>query len=207
MSKITEQIKATFQKFGIDPSAHGIKFEEETAAPVAELTFSAEGVLQDGTAIYSTADAWGIGADIYTKDADGNPVPLMAGEYILQDGTTTVVVDEAGMITDIGNTATSQQDMSSEDLIALVGSLSEQISAQSERIAALEGDKTSMAAQVEASNTEIKSLKSELAAVKKAPATTSIKSQEFKKNAVTISPVTNSTFGDFMDDIRNKKKS
>ncbi len=31
----------------------------------------------DGTKIYSTADEWTVGVDIYTQDAEGNPVPIV----------------------------------------------------------------------------------------------------------------------------------
>jgi hypothetical protein len=199
MSNIKEQIKATFEKFGIDPSAHGIKFEE-AAAPAEEVKFSVEGKLQDGTAIYSTSDAWTVGSDIFTKDADGNPVPVMAGEYILEDGVTTVVVDEMGKVAEIGTTQTGQQDMSSEDLVAVIGSLSE-------RVAALESEKTALSAEVAASKSEVESVKAELSSVKKAPAAPSIKSQEFKKNAVVTPSVSNNTFADFMENIRAKQSN
>lgn len=199
MSNIKDQIKATFAKFGIDPAAHGIKFEEETATTEAnqELTFSAEGALQDGTAIYSTADAWGVGVDIFTKDDAGNPVPVPAGEYVLADGMTTIVVDEMGKVSEMGTVESGQQEMSSEDLVAVIGSLSE-------RIAALEAEKTALSAEVAASKSEVESVKAELSSVKKAPAVASVKSQEFKKNAVVVPSVSNNTFADFMESIRSK---
>lgn len=138
MSNIKEQIKATFQKFGIDPAAHGIKFEDEQVAPTAsEITLSAEGVLADGTKIYSTSTDWVVGVDIYTLDDQGNPVPVQAGEYMLEDGVTTVVVGEDGMVAEINVADPAMAEMSSEDLVAVIGSLSE-------RISALEGEKTAL---------------------------------------------------------------
>jgi uncharacterized small protein (DUF1192 family) len=193
MSNIKEQIKATFEKFGIDPSAHGIKFEEETAAAV-EIVMAAEGTLNDGTKIYSTAAEWGVGVDIYTMDADGNPVPVAAGEYILEDGITKVTVDESGLVVSIeSEMEVAPAEMSSEDLVAVIGSLSE-------RIAALESEKTALSAEVTA-------VKAELSSVKKAPAAPSVKSQEFKKNAVVTPAVNNNTFNDFMDTLRAKKSN
>jgi len=197
MSNIKEQIKATFEKFGIDPSAHGIKFEE-AAAPAEEVKFSVEGALQDGTAIYSTSDAWAVGSDIFTKDEAGNPVPVAAGEYILADGMTTIVVDESGKVSEIGAVESGQQEMSSEDLVAVIGSLSE-------RIAALESEKTALSAEVANAKNEVESVKAELSSVKKAPAAPSIKSQEFKKNAVVTPSVSNNTFSDFMESLRAKQ--
>jgi hypothetical protein len=200
MSNIKEQIKSVFNKYGIDPSSVGIKFEEETAAaeaPATEVKFAVEGTLADGTKIYSTADEWVVGVDIYTQDAEGNPVPVPAGEYILEDGVTKVVVDEGGLIAEIEREEQSTE-MSSEDLVAVIGQLSE-------RIAALETEKTELAAAIETAKNETASVKAELASVKKAPAVPSVKSQEFKKNAAPVVASNGNSFSDFMESIRSKK--
>jgi hypothetical protein len=199
MSNIKEQIKSVFNKYGIDPSTVGIKFEEETAAeaPATEVKFAVEGTLADGTKIYSTADEWTVGVDIYTQDAEGNPVPVPAGEYLLEDGVTKVYVGEDGKVSEIEREEQSTE-MSSEDLVAVIGSLSE-------RIAALESEKTELAAAVESAKKDTESVKAELASVKKAPAVPSVKSQEFKKNAPVVTSNGNS-FSDFMEQLRNKQK-
>ena len=201
MSDIKNQIMAVFQKYSIDPSAHGIKFEEETVAPAAEaaqeLTFAAEGTLADGTKIYSTSEEWVVGADVYTKDAEGNPVPVPAGDYLLEDGVTKVVVGEDGLIAEISKEEQSTE-MSSEDLVAVIGSLSE-------RIAALENEKTELAAAVESAKADAEAVKAELASVKKAPAVASVKSQEFKKSASTTVASNGNSFADFMADMRSKQ--
>jgi hypothetical protein len=199
MSNIKEQIKSVFSKYGIDPSSVGIKFEEEAAteAIATEVKFAVEGTLSDGTKIYSTADQWVVGVDIYTQDAEGNPVPVPAGEYLLEDGVTKVVVGEDGFIAEIEKEEQSTE-MSSEDLVAVIGQLSE-------RIAALETEKTELAAAIESAKNETASVKAELASVKKAPAVPSVKSQEFKKNAQPVVASNGSTFSDFMESIRSKK--
>jgi hypothetical protein len=200
MSNIKEQIKSVFNKYGIDPSSVGIKFEEETAAaeaPATEVKFAVEGTLADGTKIYSTADEWVVGVDIYTQDAEGNPVPVPAGEYILEDGVTKVVVDEGGLIAEIEREEQSTE-MSSEDLVAVIGQLSE-------RIAALETEKTELAAAIETAKNETAAVKAELASVKKAPAVPSVKSQEFKKNAAPVVASNGNSFSDFMETLRAKK--
>ena len=199
MSNIKEQIKSVFSKYGIDPSTVGIKFEEETVteATATEVKFAVEGTLNDGTKIYSTADEWVVGVDIYTQDAEGNPVPVPAGEYILEDGVTKVVVGEDGLIAEIEREEQSTE-MSSEDLVAVIGSLSE-------RIAALETEKTELAAAVESAKNEVATVKAELASVKKAPAVPSVKSQEFKKNAQPVVASNGNSFSDFMEQIRAKK--
>lgn len=200
MSSIKEQIKSVFNKYGIDPSTVGIKFEEETTAaeaPATEVKFAVEGTLADGTKIYSTADEWVVGVDIYTKDAEGNPVPVPAGDYLLEDGVTKVYVGEEGTITEIEREEQSTE-MSSEDLVAVIGQLSE-------RIAALEVEKTELAAAVETAKKDAEALKTELASVKKAPAVPSVKSQEFKKNAQPVVASNGSSFADFMADLRAKQ--
>ena len=200
MSNIKEQIKSVFNKYGIDPSTVGIKFEEETAAseaPATEVKFAVEGTLADGTKIYSTADEWTVGVDIYTQDAEGNPVPVPAGEYLLEDGVTKVYVGEEGTITEIEREEQSTE-MSSEDLVAVIGNLSE-------RIAALEVEKTELAAAVETAKKDAEALKTELASVKKAPAVPSVKSQEFKKNAAPVVASNGNSFSDFMENLRAKQ--
>lgn len=195
MSNIKDQIKSVFSKYGIDPSSVGIKFEEETAA--TEVTFAAEGTLNDGTKIYSTSNEWVVGSDIFTKDADGNPVPVPAGEYLLEDGVTKVTVGEDGLIAEISKEEQSTE-MSSDDLVAVIGSLSE-------RIAALEAEKTELAAAVESAKKDAEVVKAELASVKKAPAVPSVKSQEFKKNAAPVVASNGTSFADFMADLRAKQ--
>ena len=199
MSNIKEQIKSVFSKYGIDPSTVGIKFEEETATEAAatEVKFAVEGTLNDGTKIYSTADEWVVGVDIYTQDAEGNPVPVPAGEYLLEDGVTKDVVGEDGLIAEFEREEQATE-MSSEDLVAVIGSLSE-------RIAALETEKTELAAAVESAKNEVATVKAELASVKKAPAVPSVKSQEFKKNAQPVVASNGNSFSDFMEQIRAKK--
>jgi hypothetical protein len=197
MSNIKEQIKSVFSKYGIDPSTVGIKFEEEATA--TEVKFAVEGTLADGTKIYSTADEWVVGVDIYTQDAEGNPVPVPAGEYMLEDGVTKVYVGEEGTITEIEREEQSTE-MSSEDLVAVIGSLSE-------RIAALETEKTQLSAAVETAKKDAEALKTELASVKKAPAVPSVKSQEFKKNAAPVVASNGNSFSDFMANLRAKQSN
>lgn len=201
MSDIKNQIKAVFAKYNIEPSALGIKFEDESAdaaeATATEVKFAVEGTLADGTKIYSTADEWTVGVDIYTQDAEGNPVPVPMGEYILEDGVTKVYVATDGIISEIEREEQSTE-MSSEDLVAVIGQLSE-------RIAALETEKTELAAAVESAKKDTDAVKAELASVKKAPAVPSVKSQEFKKNAAPVVASNGNSFADFMENIRNKQ--
>lgn len=166
MSKnFINRLKETFHKFNIDPAQVGVQLEEE-------IKMSSEGKLQDGTIIYSTADAWGVGADIYTMDENGTPVPVTAGEYILEDGTK-VVVDEKGFIAEFG--MEEEEKMSSEDLMKIIESLSEKVNA-------LSNEKTELASQLAIesekainASKELASVKTELSSLKKTASTTSVK--------------------------------
>jgi hypothetical protein len=75
----------------------------------------------------------------------------------------------------------------------------------SERIAALETEKTELSAAVESAKNEVATVKAELASVKKAPAVPSVKSQEFKKNAAPVVASNGNSFSNFMESLRAKK--
>lgn len=178
---IKENLKAIFQKFNINPEVHGVQFSDDSVEAVAEIKLAASGKLADGTEIYSTADAWGIGVDVFTKDADGNPVALVEGEYILEDGST-ISVGADGMIAEI-ESAETKEEMSSDDLLAVIDSLSN-------RVSALETERTELSAQLadatqskDAVTTELANTKTELSALKKAPAAPSVR-ENFNRVAV-----------------------
>jgi hypothetical protein len=86
-------IQDILNKFTPMLSKHGIKLSvEETVAPEATpVAMAVEGALADGTMIYSSADAFAEGVDVFVMDADGNPTPLADGEYTLDNGMTIVV--------------------------------------------------------------------------------------------------------------------
>ena len=82
-------IQEILNKFAPQLSKHGVKLSvEETATKVV---MAVEGALSDGTMIYSNADAFAEGVDVFVMDADGNPTPLADGEYTMDNGMTIVV--------------------------------------------------------------------------------------------------------------------
>lgn len=84
-----KMIQDILNKFTPMLSKHGIKLSvEETATKVV---MAVEGALSDGSMIYSSADAFAEGVDVFVMDADGNPTPLADGEYTLDNGMTIVV--------------------------------------------------------------------------------------------------------------------
>ena len=168
--QIAQKVRDIFSSFKIDPK--DIFLEEE---PVA---LEIEGKLADGTVIYTSAAEWGPTADIYTKDDTGTSVPMAAGEYPLEDGSI-IVVGEDAKIVEIkeSEAAPVAEDMSTDDLLSSIESLSA-------RISILEGEKSellSKLSQAEASNVsksaELSAVKTELSRVKQAPAAESVKAK------------------------------
>jgi len=86
-----EKINSLFKKFNVN-----LEVAEPLKEEVAPVQMSAEGILEDGTKIGTSADAWSEGVDIFIVDADGNQQALPDGEYKLTDGTTLMV--EGGIL-------------------------------------------------------------------------------------------------------------
>jgi hypothetical protein len=86
-----EKINSLFKKFNVN-----LEVAEPSKEEVAKVQMMAEGILEDGTKIGTSADAWSEGVDIFIVDADGNQQPLPDGEYKLTDGTTLMV--ESGIL-------------------------------------------------------------------------------------------------------------
>jgi hypothetical protein len=89
-----EKINSLFKKFNVN-----LEVAEPSKEEVANVKMMAEGILDDGTKIGTSADAWSEGVDIFIVDADGNQQPLPDGEYKLTDGTTLLV--EGGLLKSI----------------------------------------------------------------------------------------------------------
>jgi hypothetical protein len=89
-------------------SKHGIKLsvEETATAESTKVEMMAEGALADGTMIYSNADAFAEGVEVFVMDADGNPTPLADGEYTMDNGMTIVVA--AGVIESMAEAITDE---------------------------------------------------------------------------------------------------
>ena len=101
-------IQDILNKFAPQLSKHGVKLSvEETVAPEATpVAMAVEGALSDGTMIYSSADAFAEGVDVFVMDADGNPTPLADGEYTMDNGMTIVVA--AGVIESMAEAITEE---------------------------------------------------------------------------------------------------
>ena len=166
MSNLKESIKAIFQKFAVDPKAYGINLE-------TEVQLETEGKLKDGTPIYTSAESFAIGVDVYTKDSEGNNVPAAQGRYELETGEF-IDVNELGQIAEMG-LPEMEEEMSSMDLVNAIEKLTE-------RVASLEGTNESLTAELATAEGKIQELssllkntKTELSSLRKQPAAASVK--------------------------------
>ncbi len=92
-------ISEILEKFAPQLSKHGVKLSVEETPAAEESTkveMMVEGALADGTMIYSPAEVWAEGVEVFVMDADGNATPLADGEYTLDNGMVIVVA--AGII-------------------------------------------------------------------------------------------------------------
>ena len=182
---IAQKVRDIFHQFSIDPS---------TIFASEEVKLEIEGMLADGTMVYSSATEVAVGVDMYTKDESGVAVPLQAGEYILADGRTVVIGDDAKV-------AEIREVVVEEDLSA--ASLLQTIEGLSSRVSALEGQNKELLSKLSKAEienikkaTELSTLKTELSSVKSSAAAPSIKDKSVTlgraKNPV--QPVNNKPF-------------
>ena len=86
---LKDKILAVFSK-------HDIELKEVLAE---EENLMASGVLDNGQAIVTDSESWGVGANVFIEE-DGERIPLPDGEYALEDGTVFAV--EGGVISSWG---------------------------------------------------------------------------------------------------------
>jgi hypothetical protein len=77
-------------------------------------TLAAEGKLMDGTRIFTDADAFVVGSAVQIETEEGM-MPAPMGEHTLEDGNI-IVVDEAGVITEIKTPEAEEEEPVEEDL-------------------------------------------------------------------------------------------
>lgn len=180
---LSERVKAIFHQFNINAKEHGIN--------LGEVQLEAEAKLQDGTSIYTSATEMAVGVDVYTKDADGNPVPATAGEYILEDGTKVMVGDN-GLVAEMVKVETETEEMSAEALLSAINNLSQQLAAYKNRETELMAQLTKTEQARNTTATELNTVKAELSALRNAPAADSVKAVKHdmaRKTAPAAAPV------------------
>jgi hypothetical protein len=167
---LREKVNALFAKHNVSLSA------EE----VVEVKQMVEAILEDGTSIYSDSDVWAVGVRVFGKDADGNEVALMDGEYKTAEGLVVTVT--GGLVEEIASIEEEapEAEVAPVEVVA-EEQASESLSAEVEGLLSLVAKLESELADVKKTNAELSSQVTKLSAQ---PAATSIK--EVKQAKVNV---------------------
>lgn len=153
---------------------YGVKLSVEEAA---QVEFIAKGTTADGVAIMSPDAEFGIGSEVFYTDAEGNPVPLADGEYIINDGTLSMVV-VSGKITELEPVeieAKKQKEKMDEELSSVIEQLAQRVADLESKLAEKETNLSAVTAERDAAKQEAESAKAEVAKLSKQPAAPSVK--------------------------------
>ena len=126
-----------------------------------EIKLEAQTQLEDGSVIGTQADEFAAGVDVYLVE-DGEAIPLEPGTYTTAEGFT-LVVEEAGVVASY-EAAAEEEEISDdnvdlkEQVVGVMGFLENiltELSAQNERLAALEPNVELSAEVVEEATKEV----------------------------------------------------
>jgi cell division protein FtsB len=178
---LKEKVQELFAKYNISLSV------SEEVVEVKQMT---EGILEDGSSIYTDSDAWAVGVRVMIKDAEGNDAPLVDGEYKLADGSSIVVTE--GVIAEIKpmeeepkvevevEAETTEVVEQSTEMNAEFEAILNVVANLEKEIATLKAEKENLSAQVTKLSAQpaIESVKAEF---KKAPKQVEAPTKSFKK--------------------------
>lgn len=99
---ITERVQEVFNKFNVKLTV--------TEEPRTEM---AEAALDNGTVVYTDAEAFAEGVEAYIINDEGEKIPLPPGDYALEDGRT-LVIGEGGLVSSIGEPSEEEVEASEE---------------------------------------------------------------------------------------------
>lgn len=99
---ITERVQEVFNKFNVKLTV--------TEEPRTEM---AEAALDNGTVVYTDAEAFAEGVEAYIINDEGEKIPLPPGDYELQDGRALVIGD-GGVVSSIGEPSEEEVEASEE---------------------------------------------------------------------------------------------
>jgi len=178
---LKEKVQELFAKYNISLSV------SEEVVEVKQMT---EGILEDGSSIYTDSDAWAVGVRVMIKDAEGNDAPLVDGEYKLADGSSIVVAEgviaeikpmeeEPKVEVEVEAEATEVVEQSTE-MNAEFEAILNVVANLEKEIATLKAEKENLSAQVTKLSAQpaIESVKTEF---KKAPKQVEAPTKSFKK--------------------------
>jgi regulator of replication initiation timing len=159
---VLKDIKSIFQKYNVS-----LEVSEPKEEPVQLMV---EGILADGSSIFTDSDTWAVGVRAFTKDAEGNNVPLTDGEYELADGGVIKIAE--GMVSEIGTKEAEDSEGEMKD--------DKKEEEMHEDMKALFEHITSLEAQIKSLNEKNTSLSAEVTKLSKQPALASIKDTKAK---------------------------
>jgi len=163
MEQTQKNIFSIISKFNQKLSAHGVKLSADEVADQAEaMKFMAEAALEDGTIVYTPAEAWGEGVEIFVKDADGNMVAVPDGDITTADGTIISVA--GGRVVTIAPAEVEAEEEEQEKVEEVEQAAETFTKADVE--AMIQDALNGFAAQLSAKDEELKTLQAELKAVK-----------------------------------------
>ena len=162
---LREKVNALFAKHNVSLSA------EE----VVEVKQMVEAILEDGTSIYTDSDAWAVGVRVFSKDADGNEIVVLDGEYKTADGQ--VVTVSGGLVEEI---ATAEEEMPEAEVAPVEVATEEQakeetFNAEVEGLLSLVAKLESELADIKKANAELSSQVTKLSAQPAAPSIKEVK--------------------------------
>lgn len=171
---LKQKVQELFAKYNVNLSV------SEEVVEVKQMT---EGILEDGSSIYTDSDAWAVGVRVLVKDAEGNDAPLMDGEYKLADGSTIVVTEgviaeikpmeeEPEVEVEVEAEATEVVEQSTDSMNAEFEAILNVVANLEKEIATLKAEKENLSAQVTKLSAQpaVESVKTEFKkAVKEAP--------------------------------------
>ena len=177
---LREKVNALFAKHNVSLSA------EE----VVEVKQMVEAILEDGTSIYTDSDAWAVGVRVFSKDADGNEVVVMDGEYKTADGQVVTVA--GGLVEEI---ATAEEEMPEAEVAPVEVAAEEQakeetFNAEVEGLLSLVAKLESELADIKKANAELSSQVTKLSAQPAAPSIKEVKQNKQSAPAKSYSKMT-----------------
>lgn len=175
MSKFSDEVTALVTKYKEVFKKHNIKLTED-----APREYMAEAKLEDGTIIKTTAAEWVQGSDAYMIGEGGEETPLQAGSYILETGEE-LVIGEDGLVAELKAKAEEEVEMSTEDALTVIKSLSDRVTELEGKFAQAESTIEAKATEVTAVKAQLSAKTKELEALKKKPAAESVTEHFTKK--------------------------
>jgi len=115
---ITERVQEVFNKFNVK-----LTVSEEPRTDMAEAA------LENGTVIYTDAEAFAEGVEAYIINDEGEKIPLPPGDYTLADGRT-VVVGEGGVVSSVAEAP--EEEPATEEVEASEEEVTEEVQAEEE---------------------------------------------------------------------------